>query len=141
MNPKKSIGNEKNIQFVSIIPDDLPAIFLDERKITQVINNLIDNAVKFVNKEGIIEISVQLKKRSIITKIIDNGPGISKEDQEYIFDKYRRVKRQKSSTEGSGLGLSIVKSIVETHRGTVDVESSLGHGACFSFTLPLYFDL
>jgi signal transduction histidine kinase len=108
----------------------------DEIKLKQIIINLISNAIKFTN-EGSIQVEVIDMSQEIMIKVSDTGIGIKPEDQTLIFEKFRQV--DYSSTrdyEGIGLGLSIVKQLVELHQGKIWVESEYTKGATFILTLP-----
>jgi signal transduction histidine kinase len=120
------------------IPDRVTAVSADVDRIIQVMLNLLSNAAKFCESgKGRIEIALSEQTRSVRVDVRDNGPGIEPEDQAIIFDKFRQVgDTLTGKPHGSGLGLHISRRIVEHFGGTLWVESSRGHGACFSFTLP-----
>ena len=120
------------------LPSDLVKIELDKDKIDQVMENLLSNALKFSPEGG--EVNITLKKADKLVKIsvTDTGMGIPEKDLPHIFEKFHRV--DAASTQaigGTGLGLSIVKYIIESHGGKISVESEVGKGSTFSFTLPL----
>ncbi|MDD5477095.1 MAG: ATP-binding protein [Candidatus Omnitrophica bacterium] len=130
----KSITIEKKIE------NGLPQINIDGDRIIQVLTNLIGNAIKFTPANGnvIIEASLSAEGKEVMITVQDNGVGISKEDLPNIFNKfYQAGERVASDINGTGIGLSIVKEIVELHRGKIWVESEKGVGARFIFTLPL----
>jgi signal transduction histidine kinase len=113
----------------------------DFYRIRQVLQNLIGNAVKYTSPGGQVEISTEKQDGEIWVIIRDNGLGIPEEDLPHIFDKFYRVNASdRAEIQGSGLGLSIVKAIVEMHHGKIEVESTLGEGSCFRFSLPLAVD-
>jgi two-component system, NtrC family, sensor histidine kinase KinB len=129
----KAIHIEKKIEA------GLPEINIDPDRIIQVFNNLIGNAIKFAPNNSSITISASLhaEGKEIIVNVQDNGIGIAKEDLPKIFNKfYQAGERVASDVNGTGIGLSIVKEIVELHGGKVWVESEKGQGAQFIFTLP-----
>jgi Na+/proline symporter/nitrogen-specific signal transduction histidine kinase len=133
------ILHEKQMQLHLNLPDSAPKINADRDRLIQVMMNLISNAVKFCEPEK-GEITIQLTKENnrLRVDVIDNGVGIRKEDQEIIFEKFRQIKNKSvGRPPGSGLGLSIVKHIIESHNGWVWVTSEPGKGATFSFTLPI----
>ena len=105
---------------------------------TQVIVNLLDNAIKYTNKGGAIIISAKVVDRFLQIEVTDNGIGISEKDLPRIFERFYRADKGRSrELGGTGLGLSIVKHIVQAHGGHVWVKSVLGEGSTFSFTIPL----
>ncbi len=137
----KPIIEKKDIHFSLEIPTNIKRVYADPDKINQVFNNLIGNAIKFTPLGGKITITSSEEEHFIKTEVKDTGIGISKEEIPYIFDKFRQVKgvRDKiTGTKGTGLGLAIVKSIVELNGGKIWVESELGKGSNFIFTLPIY---
>lgn len=127
-----------NIRFN--IPQTLPEISIDPDRITQVLTNLIGNAIKFTVEKGDIIISVALLKETeeIEVTVADTGIGIAKENLPKIFSKFYQVgERVSTDIGGTGIGLSIAKEIVESHGGKIRVKSEQGRGAEFIFTLPL----
>jgi len=111
---------------------------VDEMHFTNVINNLIDNAVKYNDKTPLIKINTLNVPIGIQIEVIDNGVGLSKEDQHKIFDKFYRVtKGNVHDNKGFGLGLSYVKSIIEKHNGEIKVESKIKEGSKFTILLPI----
>lgn len=120
-----------------IIAENLPNIHCDEGRIEQVFTNLISNSIKYMGsaREPKIEIGFKDKEGDFYELYVaDNGIGIEKEDQGIIFDIFQRV--GETNTEGTGVGLAIVKKIIESHGGTIWVDSEKNKGATFSFTLP-----
>ncbi len=116
----------------------LPRIPADRDRIKQVFINLLDNAVKYCPEGSKVQVRLETDGESMIVEVADNGPGISQEDLPHIFEKmYRVEKEQTRAVEGSGLGLSIVKRIVELHGGQIAVESTVGEGTAFMVRLPL----
>jgi len=113
-------------------------LLLDKLHWTNVLSNLIDNAIKYTDQRPLITITTENKKGSFILSIQDNGLGIKKENQQKIFDKLFRVSTgNRHDVKGFGLGLSYVKRIVEEHKGSIRVKSKLGTGSTFIITLPL----
>jgi Na+/proline symporter/signal transduction histidine kinase len=135
----EQILREKQIRLHLKLPDSVPEIEADHDRLIQVMVNLISNAAKFCRQEsGEITIRLTRDDHSLRVDVTDNGIGIRKEDQEIIFEKFRQVKNKSAGRPpGSGLGLSIVKHIIEFHKGRIWVESEAGQGATFSFCLPL----
>ena len=109
----------------------------DERRLTQVLLNLVGNAIKFTDR-GEVAIRASTADGSYTVAVHDTGPGIAEKDQARIFEEFQQadlsITKQKS---GSGLGLAIAKRIIEMHRGRIWVESELGHGSTFVFTVPV----
>jgi signal transduction histidine kinase len=119
------------------LPDDLPEVLADPQHIMQVFINLLTNASKYSPDETTIAISAKTDRGRVRIAVTDQGIGIPEEDQPHIFERFYRVPSQSmSSVVGSGLGLTIVKTLVEMHRGNVGVTSKLGSGSMFWFTLP-----
>jgi len=109
----------------------------DERKVRQVLLNLLSNALKFTPEGGRIDVQAALRDGVAEVSITDTGVGISPEDQEAIFEEFRQVGTAAKKVEGTGLGLAISRKFVELHGGTIRVTSQLGKGSTFIFTLPL----
>jgi signal transduction histidine kinase len=106
--------------------------------IKQVITNLVDNGIKYNRPQGTVRVSARTEGPSAVVEVRDTGLGIAAAEQQHIFDRFYRVDKSRSRSQGgSGLGLAIVKKIVEEHGGTVSLESSLGEGSTFRITLPL----
>ncbi|MFB2891528.1 response regulator [Aerosakkonemataceae cyanobacterium BLCC-F50] len=126
----------KPLQLIQDIEPELPQIVADKDRLIQVIINLISNAVKFTS-EGSIICRVKKTNKEVIISIIDTGIGIATDDQNQVFEKFKQVgDTLTDKPKGTGLGLSICKQIVEYHGGRIWVESELGKGSNFSFTLP-----
>ena len=131
------VVNEKGLDLLVEIQQDLPKIKADADKIAQVITNLINNAIKFTEK-GSIKITAGLKNGHIKVAVIDSGPGIKEQNLPKIFQEFRQVEDVSTrKVGGTGLGLAISKEIVERHGGRLWVESEYGKGSSFIFTLPV----
>jgi signal transduction histidine kinase len=102
----------------------------------RIVSNLVHNALKFTPAHECVTLSSSSTAREFIASVTDTGPGIAQEDIPLLFEKYRRIEHR-DAQEGSGLGLFIVKALVETHGGRIEVRSTLGLGACFSVILPV----
>lgn len=124
---------EKNIK-VSIQPN-MPKVYVDKKRIIEVMQNLLENAAKFIGNPAIpqVEVGVKTDNDKNIFFVKDNGIGIAPQYHERIFGLFDKLS---ADTEGTGIGLALVKRIVETHGGNIWVESDLGKGATFYFTLP-----
>ena len=120
------------------IDERLGEVVGDERKFKQILLNLLSNAVKFTPEGGSIGVSAALRKEAVEVAVSDTGIGIAAENQEAIFEEFRQVGTDASKKrEGTGLGLTLTKKFVELHGGTIRVESTVGKGSTFTFTLPL----
>ncbi|MBM7869940.1 PAS domain S-box-containing protein [Clostridium pascui] len=131
------LAESKNVEICVDIEKKLPKVMVDFEKLTWVINNLLNNALKFTTSGDEIYISSYKNHSKIFVSIKDTGIGISEEYVDKIFDKFVQVKGQDSSNSGTGLGLAISKQIVEVHSGEIWCESELGKGSNFIFTLPI----
>jgi len=133
----ESLAAEKNLTVKVKVSPDVPSGQGDEQRIAQVLLNLVGNAIKFTD-EGEVRVEVAASNGAFLVSVSDTGPGLSEADQERIFEEFHQA--DSSSTRkkgGTGLGLSIAKRIIEMHGGRIWVESSLGKGSTFSFTLPI----
>jgi len=134
----KPQADAKNIKLEFIAPESLPNILGDEERLGRVFTNLIGNAIKFTPSEGTVTVRLRLDGRWVLSQVIDTGPGIPEEEQEKIFDKFYQVSELQTRLQGgSGLGLSIAKSIVEAHGGKIWVKNRAGKGSDFRFALPI----
>lgn len=132
------LAKRKKVSFQFEIPADLPPVMADRNQVRQVLVNLVENAVKFNREGGTVRIEARHIQDSLKVSVTDSGPGIPSVDLPRIFERFYRVDKARSRSEGgTGLGLSIVKHIVEAHGGSVTVVSALGEGATFTFSLPL----
>ena len=114
-------------------------VYADRKRVEQALVNLLDNAIKYNRPNGVVTLTVTVEGRSVAVSITDDGPGIAPEHLGRIFERFYRVDRGRSrEVGGSGLGLSIVKHIVEAHGSTIDVSSEVGSGTTFSFRLPRF---
>ncbi len=133
----EALAAEKNLDLKVKILGVLNTGKGDEQRIAQVILNLLGNAIKFT-EQGKVEVEATASNDSFLVSIIDTGPGLSKTDQKKIFEEFRQADASSTRVKGgTGLGLSISKKIVEMHGGRIWVDSSLGKGSTFSFTLPI----
>ncbi len=131
------LAEAKHIRITKDI-GDIPRISLDPERVLQVLRNLIGNALKFTPPGGSVRIAVRRREDGVGVSVADTGPGIPKEHQAAIFDKFRQAKIAGAvKIAGTGLGLAIVKHIVQDHGGTVWVESETGQGSTFTIVLPV----
>ncbi|MGC9367430.1 MAG: ATP-binding protein [bacterium] len=131
----KSQVEQKNIELTTKIDGKIPKIKADANKITWVLSNLISNALRFVQEGGQICLMAKCIGSFVYFSVKDDGPGIPEEYHTKIFEKFVQVKGQKSG--GTGLGLAICKEIVRAHGGTIWVDSKVGEGSTFTFTIPV----
>ena len=134
------VAKERNIELGKNIHPKPLQIIGNEDQILQVIMNLLSNALKFCDdKKGKVQVILEVDNHEAILKVKDNGKGISQKNQVIIFDRFTQINDdQKGKPKGSGLGLSISKTIIEQHKGELSVESEINHGATFIVCLPLF---
>ena len=134
----KGITEKKHIRIITDLPDSPNLALGDQNLIEQVLINLFSNAVKYSPEHSKIGIELRPEENNFLVNIIDNGQGIPSEELPHIFDKFYRVQHEESEEEieGSGLGLALVKEIIERHGGTIRAQSRIGVGSIFSFTVP-----
>lgn len=138
-NSLKSIAVEKCLNIKVIMPKKELMVKVDKDRMIQILTNLIGNAIKFSDKPSDINIFVNDHIDEVEVSVQDNGPGISQENIEKLFNRFIRINNVVDKVhDGTGLGLYIVKELVELHNGRICVESKLGQGSCFSFVLPKY---
>ncbi|MEI6064378.1 MAG: ATP-binding protein [Pseudanabaena sp. ELA748] len=132
-----ALFEQKGLAPIKEIAEDLPNIYGDKDRLIQVVINLISNAVKFT-EQGSVICRVKQDKQLIMVSVIDQGVGISESDQPKVFEKFKQVgDTLTDKPQGTGLGLPISKEIVAHHGGRIWVESEIGKGSTFSFTLPI----
>lgn len=119
------------------VPDSPPPVWADESSIHQVLSNLLSNAVKFSPHGGAVSVGARQEGKDVVVWVADQGVGIPPDDIPKLFSKFFRVENKDMvNIRGTGLGLALIKDIVEAHKGRVWVESKLGEGSTFFFTLP-----
>jgi signal transduction histidine kinase len=129
---------ERAIEFVSDLPLDMEAVAADRDLCKQLLINLIHNAIKFSPRDGKVFLRADVSAMHVSVTVTDEGCGLCPEDQERIFEPFFRSAHTPTDVErGSGLGLAIARTIVEQHGGLISVESEVGKGTAFRFTLPL----
>jgi signal transduction histidine kinase len=134
MRPK---ADEKKISLTFASEKNLPIFVFDSERITQVVVNLVSNAIKFTPEKGKVQIVIKKEKDKVQVKVIDTGIGIKKKDIATLFKPFKQVDSSMyRNFEGSGLGLAICKGIIRHHSGKFAVESIPGKGSIFSFTIP-----
>lgn len=128
----------KSQELKTDIPNDLPFVYADPERVRQVLVNLLDNANKYTQEGGTIQLSILHRTtQKVQVSVADNGLGVPEEDREAIFEEHYRLKRDQDK-EGYGIGLSLCQRIIRAHYGRIWVDSVGKGGSCFSFTLPVY---
>ncbi len=134
---------KKHIEISSYVPKELPLFSFDLIRINQVLNNLVSNSLKFTPQGGKITVFGEINENSVTVSVSDTGMGIAREEQKDLFSKFYQIRKTPGelAKKGTGLGLYIVKGVVESHGGKVGVKSDVGQGTTIYFTLPLSDDL
>ncbi len=137
----QALAAKKHLTIERLNGDDLPAVYADRDKVKHVLGNLIGNAIKFTSDGGRIWIGFSRREREreeLVVEVGDTGRGIARDHYELVFREFAQVDASPSRPHhGTGLGLAIARNLVELHAGTIWVESELGKGSRFFFTLPL----
>lgn len=131
------LAEKKEIALTFAAANGLPPVRFDPRRIEEVLRNLVSNAIKFTPPRGTIRVEVRPERGGVHVAVADTGCGIPPEEQRKLFQKFQRISTKPTAGErGTGLGLAIVKKLVELHGGAVGVESVVGKGSTFWFTIP-----
>jgi signal transduction histidine kinase len=134
----KAQAMPKEVSVSIDLPDKLPAVNIDSHRISQVLRNLLENAVAHIAKGDSITVTAREQGNWVKVSVADTGEGIPAKDLSNIFERFYRVDKSRTrATGGSGLGLTIAKRLVEAHGGEIRAQSEPGKGSCFSFTLPV----
>lgn len=127
--------------FVMDLPAELPRVWVDPRRVRQVLNNILENAIKYAPNGGQITVTCEVEEENVIVSIADQGEGIPPEYLERVFDRFFQVDGASTrKTGGSGLGLAIARGIIDAHGGTLWAEPAKGGGSVFRFSLPIVKD-
>ena len=120
------------------VPEEVPLVLVDVDQLERILRNLLSNAVKYSEKGTPITVTISNREGQVQTAVSDRGPGIPPEDAGKLFGRYYRTTSARTQKSGLGLGLYITKMLVEAHGGRIWVESELGKGSTFHFTLPVH---
>jgi two-component system sensor histidine kinase VicK len=135
------MSKSQNVHFERHLPDEQYFVEIDPDKLTQVIDNIISNALKYSPEGGTIRFAMTVEEGALQIRISDQGMGIPKENIERIFDRFYRVDRARSrEMGGTGLGLAISKEMIHAHGGSIWAKSAYGRGTTIFFTLPFEID-
>ena len=135
-------ANIKNIKILHDLDPDLPEVTADPQKLQEVFENLVSNAIKFNYDNGYVRVKSYLENRHVVVSVSDNGQGLSESDIKKAFSKATKLSAKPTGGESStGLGLWIIKKIVERHKGRVWVKSALSKGSTFYASIPLHWEM
>lgn len=129
---------KKNIKLHVDVQNGIPLVFINKNRIRQMLINIVDNAIKYTQVGGNVNVKVLIEEKHVLISVIDNGIGIPESSLSRLFERFYRVDKGRSRSQGgTGLGLSIVKHIVDLYNGTIDIKSEVGKGTEFTVRLPL----
>ncbi|MBL4707020.1 MAG: HAMP domain-containing histidine kinase [Flavobacteriales bacterium] len=131
------LGEKKGVNLSLKVTNDVPLVFADISLVERALQNLMDNALKFTPKGGMVTLNLESSNNDVKITVSDTGPGIKESEQVQLFERYRQSKRT-NNKEGVGLGLAIVKKIMELHNTTIQIVSKPNEGSSFQFWLPSY---
>jgi len=131
----KPLADEKNVTLQFSAPESFPSILGNRETLHMLFTNLIHNAIKYNRTDGRVEVTLEEDDHQAKVSVRDNGMGISEEEIPFVFEPFYRAKSGKD-VQGSGLGLSIAKRIVEAHSGSITVDSKVGEGTVFRVFIP-----
>ena len=129
------LAEQRDIQIETNTKHPIPRILLDSARLNQVISNILGNAIKFTPEGGKITIETSVESQNIQVSISDTGPGIPEDQKQQVFERFWQARE--THQQGTGLGLAIAKGIVEAHHGKIWIESEVGKGSTFFFSLPI----
>jgi two-component system sensor histidine kinase GlrK len=132
------LTQKKKMDITLEIPEDIPSLRMDRERIEEVFENLLSNALKFTMEGGKITVSVKNnnENNTVEISVSDNGRGIPEDGLMQVFDKFKRVDDKRGAIRGTGMGLAIVRHIINAHGGHIWVKSKVGEGSIFTFSLP-----
>lgn len=126
----------KNLEVRLHLSETPITVEADPENFKEALSHLLENAIRYTGEGGRIDVSVNEENGSIVASVADTGVGIPREELPDIYNKFHKIERAGDEIGGVGMGLALVKAIAEAHGGTVDVESTVGRGSRFSFTIP-----
>ena len=129
----RPLAQRRHLHFETA-PLDGAMVRADPARVSQIVGNLIGNAIKFSREDGSVKLCAKSEEKQVVFQVVDDGPGISPDSMSHLFDNFWQAR--KNDRRGVGLGLAIVKELVEAHGGKIWVESQVDHGSTFSFSLP-----
>lgn len=133
----QALANKRGVVFTQAPPDGVPAVMADKTRLRQIMVNLMSNAIKYNNENGSVEVNAKKAADGMVAiAVADTGPGIPEELCEGVFEPFNRAGADKTQTEGSGIGLAIVKSLVDLMEGRIELDSQVGEGSTFTVYLP-----
>ena len=133
----RTLAESSGVELVARYDDELPMVHADPERVTQLLSNLVGNALKFTPAGGRVEVRAQPHGEGVLVSVVDNGDGIPTEQLPHVFDRFFQVSSPRmGARHGAGLGLPIARGIVEAHGGTIWIESAAGQGTMVRFTLP-----
>ena len=134
----KPRAQDKRIRISTFLPTDLPLVWADPGKLNQILLNLITNGIKYTHENGSVSVEARTVDGLVEIWVNDTGIGIAREDQDKVFQRFTQIDSSATRSQGgTGLGLAIVRELVELHGGTIRVQSKLGKGSSFVFTMPI----
>ncbi len=138
LDQQAEFAREEEVELVSIAPDQPVVLEADPVRLRQVLSNLVSNAIKYNRRGGRVEVLWRCEDQEAVVEVRDTGVGVKPEHQEAIFDLFRRVTSSSRKAEGSGLGLTITRQLVDLHKGRIELESEPDVGSTFRIWLPLH---
>ena len=134
----KPRAQDKRIRISTFLPTDLPLVWADPGKLNQILLNLITNGIKYTHENGSVSVEARTVDDLVEIWVNDTGIGIAREDQDKVFQRFTQIDSSATRSQGgTGLGLAIVRELVELHGGAIRVQSKLGKGSSFIFTMPI----
>jgi len=134
----KPRAQDKRIRISTFLPTDLPLVWADPGKLNQILLNLITNGIKYTHENGSVSVEARTVDDTVEIWVNDTGIGIAREDQDKVFQRFTQIDSSATRSQGgTGLGLAIVRELVELHGGAIRVQSKLGKGSSFIFTMPI----